>query len=290
MKHTPLFSVLIAQYNNGKYLQEAIDSVKAQTYTNWEIIIVDDNSTDNSKELYKLYENDERIKIFYNEKNQGCGYTKRRCAELADGEICGFLDPDDALLPNALNLMVSTHLSDDKISVVHSRCYLCDKNMKILYEYKLLILKENEDYFSHRNHGACNFSSYKNAYYKKTEGISPFYCAGVDQDLYFKLEEVGKVYVLNEFTYKWRTGTKTSITSDRDKTDLWNIIVMYEVCLRRGLDVNQYLLPHYKKYVNKSMYLGAQLEKKSKTYLIGKTIIYPFLLFRQLFNRIKKRA
>lgn len=81
----PLFSVLIANYNNGKYLMEAIESVRQQTYTNWEIILVDDASTDNSKELYKELEKDERIHIYLNEQNIGCGYTKRRCAELATG-------------------------------------------------------------------------------------------------------------------------------------------------------------------------------------------------------------
>ena len=95
MTNQPLFSVLIANYNNGKYLMDAIESVRQQTYTNWEIILVDDSSTDNSHELYKELEQDERIHIFLNNQNRGCGYTKHRCAELANGEICGFLDPDD---------------------------------------------------------------------------------------------------------------------------------------------------------------------------------------------------
>ena len=102
MTNNPLFSVLIANYNNGKYLREAINSVYSQIYTNWEIILVDDASTDNSQEIYSELEKDDRIHIYYNEKNMGCGYTKRRCAELANGELCGFLDPDDALLPHAL--------------------------------------------------------------------------------------------------------------------------------------------------------------------------------------------
>ena len=74
----PLFSVLIANYNNGKYLMDAIDSIRRQTYTHWEIILVDDASTDNSKELYKELEKDNRIHIYYNEENRGCGYTKPR--------------------------------------------------------------------------------------------------------------------------------------------------------------------------------------------------------------------
>ena len=87
----PLFSVLIANHNDSKYLMEAVESVEAQTYTRWEIIIVDDGSTDNSKELFQELEKNPRIRVFCNGENKGCGFTKRRCLEEAKGEICGFL-------------------------------------------------------------------------------------------------------------------------------------------------------------------------------------------------------
>ena len=102
----PLFSVLIANYNNGKYLMKAIESVRQQTYVNWEIVLVDDGSTDNSEELYSELEKDERIRIFRNEKNMGCGYTKRRCAELAKGGISVIKDSDDRM---ALSLKLSSN-------------------------------------------------------------------------------------------------------------------------------------------------------------------------------------
>ena len=86
------FSVLIANYNNGQYLQDALNSVFNQTYSNWEIIIVDDCSTDNSHELYNNYVDDSRIHIYYNNRNYGCGYTKRRCVELAHGDDFNVFD------------------------------------------------------------------------------------------------------------------------------------------------------------------------------------------------------
>src|ERR1700690_716768 len=99
------FSVLIANYNNGKYFKDCYDSLISQTYNNWEEIILDYKSTDDSLEVIKtLIKEDERFKLFENEKNYGCGYTKRKCAELATGEICGFVDPDDAIVPEALEL------------------------------------------------------------------------------------------------------------------------------------------------------------------------------------------
>ena len=116
MEQTPLFSVLIANYNNGCYLQEAIDSVLAQDYKNWEIVIVDDKSTDSSSEIYDRYKDDDRFHVYYNELNFGAGYTKHKCAEMAKGEICGFVDPDDKLaVSDALSTMVNTHLQNPDV-------------------------------------------------------------------------------------------------------------------------------------------------------------------------------
>ena len=70
-------SILIANYNNGRYLMDAIDSIRHQSYHNWEIVIVDDHSTDNSVDIYKKLEGDDRIHIFFNSDNMGCGYTKQ---------------------------------------------------------------------------------------------------------------------------------------------------------------------------------------------------------------------
>jgi glycosyltransferase involved in cell wall biosynthesis len=66
MKSKGLISVLIANYNNGQYLKEAVDSVLIQTYKNWEIIILDDCSNNNSKEVYGLYDQNSRIKVYFN--------------------------------------------------------------------------------------------------------------------------------------------------------------------------------------------------------------------------------
>ena len=124
MELTPLFSVLIANYNNGCYLQEAIDSVLAQEYGNWEIVIVDDKSTDNSIEIYDKYKDDNRFHVYFNEKNEGVGYTKNRCVEKANGWICGFLDPDDVLVgEEVFGIMVKTHMDNIGASMVYSNMY-----------------------------------------------------------------------------------------------------------------------------------------------------------------------
>lgn len=238
MTNNPLFSVLIAQYNNGKYLQEAIDSVKAQTYANWEIILVDDASTDNSHELYKLYKDDDRIKIYHNEENKGCGYTKRRCAELANGEICGFLDPDDALLPEALQLMVEKHLQDRKISLVHSKLIYCNENLQqmSIYLYAKKI-DDNIDYL-HTNRGAVtHFASFKKIFYDKTIGIDANFLRAVDQDLYYKMEEVGLLCFIDKPLYLYRLhegGISTNVNSL--KAFFWHMKAIDNACQRRNIN------------------------------------------------------
>ena len=73
-----LFSVLIAHYNNFEYFKQCSESLKNQTYKNFEIILVDDCSTDGSFEkIIELTKNDDKIKTYKNEENKGVGYTKK---------------------------------------------------------------------------------------------------------------------------------------------------------------------------------------------------------------------
>ena len=229
MEINSLFSVLIANYNNAEYLMTAVESVRKQTYANWEIILVDDGSTDGSSQLYRELEKDSRIHIFLNDGNHGCGYTKARCASVANGEICGFLDPDDALLPDALEKHIMAHSENVNASVVYSKAYYCDTDFNILEEAKLPDLTGGKTYFDYRWWGCMHFTSYKKSFYDKTVGINPKAYAGVDQDLYFVIEEVGDIAVLDEFCYKYVImGHDHSIATD-EKNYLrlwyWNLIL-----------------------------------------------------------------
>ena len=299
----PLFSVLMANYNNGKYLMEAIESVRRQTYTNWEIILVDDESTDDSKELYKELEKDERIHIYLNERNMGCGYTKRRCAELANGEICGFLDPDDALMPNSLDLEVKIHVAHPDVAIIYSKPLFCDTDFNVIDYGAVPTFKKGETYLDHRTHGALNKKKKKNEYYKKTDGINPKLKAGVDQDLYFRMEEVGKFYVLDEFTYKYVIeGHPQAISCGAtNKAPLWywNMAARRDAFIRRGRDEKELeddLRWFCDNYINEQVQGNSQsvidrivereLEdalykqelqiRNSKPYRLGKALLKPF--------------
>lgn len=89
-----LVSVIMPSWNTGKFIAESIQSVINQTYKNWELIIVDDCSTDNTDEVVNSFK-DERIRYFKNTKNSGAAVTRNRALREAKGEWIAFLDSDD---------------------------------------------------------------------------------------------------------------------------------------------------------------------------------------------------
>ncbi len=106
MNH-PLVSVLMTAYNREKYIAEAIESVMASTYQNWELIIVDDGSKDRTVEIAKSYwEKDNRIKIYINEKNLGDYPNRNKAASYAKGKYIKYVDADDLIYPYGLEQLV----------------------------------------------------------------------------------------------------------------------------------------------------------------------------------------
>ena len=98
-----LVSIITPSYNSAKFIKECVESVLAQTYTNWEMLIVDDCSQDNSKEkIVVLCENDERIKIISLDKNIGSAGTRNVAIQKAKGKYIAFLDSDDLWEPQKL--------------------------------------------------------------------------------------------------------------------------------------------------------------------------------------------
>lgn len=98
-----LVSIITPTYNCGKFIAETIESVQAQTYTNWEMIIVDDCSKDDTKTVVTSYmKKDDRIKYHCLETNSGAAVARTTAMELAQGEYMAFCDSDDLWLPEKL--------------------------------------------------------------------------------------------------------------------------------------------------------------------------------------------
>ena len=113
MKFTPLISVVIPAYNAEQFLDETLESVLSQTYENWECIIVNDGSTDNTESVAKKWcEKDARFCYFYKE-NSGVSDTRNLGIKEARGEYIAFLDADDLYMPNFLDVCLENLVEKD---------------------------------------------------------------------------------------------------------------------------------------------------------------------------------
>ena len=122
MKTKPLISIIINCFNGEKYLKDCLISVLNQSYTNWEVIFWDNQSSDNSKRIFLEFK-DKRFK-YYNSNNHTTLYEARNNAiKKSTGEIIAFLDTDDWWEKNKLEKQVPL-FENKKIGMVYSNCYL----------------------------------------------------------------------------------------------------------------------------------------------------------------------
>lgn len=121
---SPLISVIIPCYNQGRFLSETLDSVLAQTYENWEAIIVNDGSTDNTQEIANRYcLRDQRISYIYQE-NAGLSAARNTGVRNSRGEYILPLDSDDKIAPQYIELAQRVFDSNKKIKIVYCRAEL----------------------------------------------------------------------------------------------------------------------------------------------------------------------
>jgi len=107
-----LVSIITPSYNSAKFIKQCIESVIAQTYTNWEMLIVDDYSSDNSLQILKKY-NDKRIQLIELDKNVGASESRNVAIRKAKGKYIAFLDSDDLWEPQKLEKQISFMETED---------------------------------------------------------------------------------------------------------------------------------------------------------------------------------
>lgn len=116
----PLVSIITPLYNSEKFIAETIESVLAQTYKNWEMLIVNDYSKDNGAKIVEEYvKKDKRIKLFNNEKNMGVSFTRNRAIDLSQGKYVAFLDSDDVWHKEKLEKQIK-FMEDNNLSLTYT--------------------------------------------------------------------------------------------------------------------------------------------------------------------------
>lgn len=143
-----LVSVITANYNGSKYLSETIKSVLNQKYTNFEYIIVDDGSIDNSKTIIRSYHEKHRNRIvpIFNNLNRGQGYSFNVGINIAKGSIICFIDSDDLWYKHKLEVVIDVFMSNSNISIFQHNLYIYRKK---IIEQRLHDCLFCGDYFSY---------------------------------------------------------------------------------------------------------------------------------------------
>lgn len=132
--NTPEITVVIPAYNAENYIADSINSVLSQSFTSWELIIVDDGSTDNTSEIIHSFLSDQRITLI-KQVNKGVSAARNAGIRAAIGKFVTFLDADDAYLTDNLKIKYEAINTNSDIDYVYSDIMLCDSKMnEILVE------------------------------------------------------------------------------------------------------------------------------------------------------------
>ena len=193
MSKDPLVTVYITNFNYSNYIKQAIDSVLNQKYQDFELIIIDDGSTDDSKKIIENYKNYSKIKIIY-QKNKGLNVTNNIAIRISKGKYIVRLDADDFLDENALMLMVQELEKDNEIGLVFSDYYLVDRKGSIIAEEKRHDFKK-VSLLDQPAHGECTMI--RKSFLQELGGYSNDFSCQDGYELWIKMSKYKKVSNIN---------------------------------------------------------------------------------------------
>ena len=265
-------SIIIACYNQEAYLSETLDSVLKQTYSNWECIIIDDGSTDNSAKIAKEYSYKySNIKYLYQE-NQGVCIARNNAIKQSIGKYILCLDADDKISPQYISLCVNELDQDQNVSLVTCNYQYFGKLNKKIY------LKP----YSIERLMGCNLfincSMFRRTDYDKSNGFNNNMHLGYeDWDFWLSiLKNGGKVVYLDGIHFFYRIKTKNE--SRNLSTAAKNQDILRKQIWMNHLDLysNVYSSPLYSmEYI---------LLKESKEYKLGRMLLKPLRWFLKRFR------
>ncbi len=241
-------SVITTFYNASAYLREAIQSVFNQEYTNWELILWDDGSTDGGSDIANEFQqsNPEKVYLARDEVNKGRGNALYEAIEVSTGEIFCILDADDCLGEKALTLINNVFSQNLKAGWLYTDYDEIDeqgnkirKGIKTDTKYTRL----NE------LHTMCCFHlrAIKREFYEQTPKVDRNLIAAVDHDLNLKLSEQGKPVHVKKAVYKYRLHPNRLSTEKRSEQGKTFVACSMAAIKRRGWE-GKYYLSHTEDY------------------------------------------
>ena len=208
-----LVTIYITNYNYGNYIEESIESVLNQTYYNYELIIIDDGSTDNSFEILKKYKSYDKIKIIY-QKQKGLTATNNVALRNSNGVYIVRLDADDYLDENAIELMVNELDKNKKIALVFPDYTLIDRDGNRIKKIKRHNFDNEVKLFDQPAHGACTLIRVD--ILKKLGGYDEEFDRQDGYSLWLKVIRQFKVKNINKSLFYYRQHN-TNLTQNEKK-------------------------------------------------------------------------
>ena len=290
-KPYPEFSILMANYNNGKYIAEAIQSVIDQTHSKWELIIMDDCSTDNSIHVIDKFLYDSRIRLIMNSSNIGYTNTLLELLSEIKSPLFGILDSDDVLTFDAVKLMCDAHKSNPNCGFIYSQFMFCDEDLNPIrkgYCREIPVGCTNL-----RDNYSSAFRTIKKVAYLKTAGFNSEFTYGQDRDIIFKMEEITQLLFVEKILYKHRI-LPWSQSNDPIKKRIgrcFAIMGKYDAYLRRK---NTNIPSLTKREMSIELFIGMLLSLRLMNFIQVKffmskvLILNPFIIFSFLLYSIDK--
>jgi glycosyltransferase involved in cell wall biosynthesis len=261
----PLVSIIMPAYNRSDYISEAIESVLIQNYPKFELVIVDDGSTDNTKEIIHSYK-DERIRYFYKE-NGGPSSARNYALQKARAEYIIPLDSDDMIAPNYI-LSHLQHLSNHPdADLIYCDDQLIDeasRPIRVMEHREYSDRKEHIRDMFRAGHSVIPFRTFiKRTVFEKIGGYDEGLMIGEDFDLMRRFVKAGlKMVHLNETLYmrRMQTGSQSrsaSINKAKNHFDVIGRVVDTFTCEELFPNINWNAIPPQSRRLNAKCLIGA---------------------------------
>lgn len=199
---TDLISIVLPVYNGEKYLKSSIDSIVNQTYSNWELLILDDCSTDATSSIADEYtQKDERIKYFRNEQNLMLPRNLNKGFSLAKGDYLTWTSDDNLYLPTALEKMLGALRKNTTAQFAFASCRIIDENDNEI-EYITVSEESKKSIVGSNGVGACFL--YTRKVYEEIGDYDPQYALVEDFDYWQRVFQKFDTVCIPEILYKYR--------------------------------------------------------------------------------------
>ena len=283
-----MISVIIPCYNQGAYIQEAIDSVKAQTYTEWEILIVDDGSDDKETVAFLKSIKEEKIAIYF-QHNLGVSVARNVGVQYSIGDYLLFLDGDDKIANNYFKTAINEFNSNADLSYVYGDIQEFEETNK----YRNL---EQLDLRKTLIHNQTNVTGImKKSLWIESKGFDPLFIKGwEDWDFMIRILMLGfKFYKIPEamIFYRIRNNSRDKIAIKLHENFLLNQIFLKHLDLYlKCFDTPIFLLRNDIKQKREIEQFNQRVQDIYKTYSyrIGSFLLTPFKFFKKHFFRLNE--